>query len=94
MEHTNLSAEVVIMLPMTLFVQAVFETRLKDQGIAVPLMCCAADMVSVPSRKQVVLVGDKTSAEFFDMVTAVFASYDPNRTVNSYLFFLCVLAFD
>ncbi|URD82176.1 spermatogenesis-associated protein [Musa troglodytarum] len=60
---------------------AVFETRLKDQGIAVPLMCCAVDMLAVPSRKQVVLVGDKASAEFDDMVVAVFASYDPNRTV-------------
>ncbi|CAD5196410.1 uncharacterized protein LOC103971557 [Musa acuminata AAA Group] len=60
---------------------AVFEMRLKDQGIAVPLMCCAADMLAVQSRKQVVLVGDKASAEFDDMVAAVFASYDPNRTV-------------
>lgn len=50
-------------------------------------MCCAADMLAVQSRKQVVLVGDKASAEFDDMVAAVFASYDPNRTVNSSLFF-------
>lgn len=50
--------------------------------MAVPLMCTAADMLGVPSRKQVVLVGDKTSAEFNDMVAAVFASYDPNRTVS------------
>lgn len=60
---------------------AVFETRLNDQGIAVPLMCCAADMLSVPSRKQVVLVGDKNSAEFDLMVAAVYASYDHNRSV-------------
>ncbi|KAJ8510619.1 hypothetical protein OPV22_001053 [Ensete ventricosum] len=60
---------------------AVFETRLKDQGIALPLMCCAANMLAVPSRKQVVLVGDKASTDFVDMVAAVFASYDPNRTV-------------
>lgn len=60
---------------------AVFESRLKEQGMAVPLMCCAVDMLSVPSRKQVVLVGDKTSTEFDDMVVTVFASYDPNRTV-------------
>lgn len=60
---------------------AVFESRLKEQSMAVPLMCSAADMLSVPSRNQVVLVGDKTSAEFNDMVGAVFASYDPNRTV-------------
>uniref|UniRef100_A0ACD5XDT2 Uncharacterized protein n=2 Tax=Avena sativa TaxID=4498 RepID=A0ACD5XDT2_AVESA len=60
---------------------AVFETRLRELGIALPLMCCAADMLTVPSRKQVVLVGDKGSAEFQDMVAAAFSSYDPNRTV-------------
>eukprot|EP00268_Persea_americana_P040361 TRINITY_DN4005_c0_g3_i1.p1 TRINITY_DN4005_c0_g3~~TRINITY_DN4005_c0_g3_i1.p1 ORF type:complete len:838 (+),score=178.18 TRINITY_DN4005_c0_g3_i1:85-2598(+) len=60
---------------------AVFESRLKDQAVAVPLMCCAADMLSVPSRKQVVLFGDKHSPEFEDMVVAVHASYDPNETV-------------
>lgn len=59
-----------------------FESRLKDQPVAVPLMCCAADMQSVPSRKQVVLVGDKSSAEFEDMVAAAHASYNPNKTVS------------
>jgi hypothetical protein len=39
-------------------------------------------MLSVPSRKQVVLVGKKGSAEFQDMVAATFSSYDPNRTVS------------
>lgn len=93
MEYTNSGATVVIMFPTILFVQAVFEMRLKDQGIAVPLMCCAADMLAVQSRKQVVLVGDKASAEFDDMVAAVFASYDPNRTVKSSLFFF-IFVFD
>ncbi|WOL16015.1 spermatogenesis-associated protein 20 [Canna indica] len=60
---------------------AVFEKRLKDQSIAVPLMCCAVDMLTTSSRKQVVLVGDKASAEFTDMATTIFASYDPHRTV-------------
>ncbi|OMO63751.1 hypothetical protein CCACVL1_22299 [Corchorus capsularis] len=60
---------------------AVFESRLKEMAMAVPLMCCAADMVSVPSRKQVVLVGHKSSLEFEDMLTAAHASYDPNKTV-------------
>uniref|UniRef100_A0A0D9V9Z2 Spermatogenesis-associated protein 20-like TRX domain-containing protein n=1 Tax=Leersia perrieri TaxID=77586 RepID=A0A0D9V9Z2_9ORYZ len=60
---------------------AVFQKRLKELGIALPLMCCAADMLSLPSRKQVVLVGDKESAEFHDMVAAAFSTYDPNRTV-------------
>ncbi|XP_057461629.1 uncharacterized protein LOC130751906 [Actinidia eriantha] len=60
---------------------AVFETRLKDMAMAVPLMCCAADMLSVPSHKQVVLVGPKSSEEFEKMLAAAHASYDPSKTV-------------
>ncbi|XP_020585915.1 spermatogenesis-associated protein 20 [Phalaenopsis equestris] len=59
---------------------AVFENRLKEQSIAVPLMSCAADMLRVPAR-QVVLVGDKTSMEMKKMVAVVYASYDPFRTI-------------
>lgn len=63
--------------------QAVFEKRLKDMAVAVPLMCCVADMFSVPSGKHVVLVGHKNSAQFETMLAAVHASYDPNRTVST-----------
>ncbi|KAL6271785.1 hypothetical protein ACE6H2_028696 [Prunus campanulata] len=62
-------------------VLAVFETRLKDMTMAVPLMCCAAAMLTVPSRKQVVLVGHKHSVEFENMLAAAHASYDINKTV-------------
>ncbi|XP_050264885.1 uncharacterized protein LOC126708922 [Quercus robur] len=60
---------------------AVFETRLKDTAMAVPLMCCAADMVTLPLKKQVVLVGHRPSVEFENMLVAAHASYDPNKTV-------------
>lgn len=60
---------------------ATFETRLKDMPMAVPLMCCAADMLAVPSRKQVVLIGCKSSPQFNSMLVAAHAVYDPNRTV-------------
>lgn len=60
---------------------AVFEKRFTDQTIAIPLMCCAADMFAVPSRRQVVLVGRKSSREFKDMISIVHSSYDPLRTV-------------
>ncbi|KAF2298547.1 hypothetical protein GH714_024063 [Hevea brasiliensis] len=60
---------------------AVFETRLKDMAMAVPLMCCAADLISVPSRKQVVLVGHRESLEFDNMLAAAHTLYDPNKTV-------------
>jgi len=55
---------------------AVFETRLKDMAMAVPLMCCAADMVTVPHREQVVLVDHKPSIEFENMLVAAHASYE------------------
>ncbi|KAL0419990.1 UNVERIFIED_CONTAM: hypothetical protein Sradi_1412500 [Sesamum radiatum] len=61
--------------------KAVFEKRLKDTVMAVPLMCCAADMFSIPSRKQVVVVGPKSSPEYEGMLAAAHASYDPSRTV-------------
>ncbi|KAF9607389.1 hypothetical protein IFM89_034622 [Coptis chinensis] len=60
---------------------AVFESRLKEMAIAIPLMCCAADMLFVPSRRQVVLVGPKTVIDFDNMLAAAHASYDPNRTL-------------
>lgn len=60
---------------------AVFEKRLMEQSLAVPLMCCAADMFAVPSRRQIVLVGDKSSKEIKEMVSIVYQSYDPFRSV-------------
>ncbi|KAI3449529.1 hypothetical protein Pfo_006194 [Paulownia fortunei] len=60
---------------------AVFEKRLKETAMAVPLMCCGADMLVIPSRKQVVLVGHKSSTDFDSMLAAAHASYDPNKTV-------------
>ncbi|KAL2238950.1 UNVERIFIED_CONTAM: Spermatogenesis-associated protein 20 [Sesamum indicum] len=60
---------------------AVFEKRLKDTVMAVPLMCCAADMFAIPSRKQVVIVGPKSSPEYEGMLAAAHASHNPNRTV-------------
>lgn len=59
-----------------------FETRLKGMPMAVPLMCCAADMLaSVPLRKQILLVGPRTSPQFDPMLAAAHAAYDPNKTV-------------
>ncbi|GFQ03340.1 spermatogenesis-associated protein 20 [Phtheirospermum japonicum] len=60
---------------------AVFEKRLKETAMAMPLMCCGADMLFVPSRKQVVLVGDKSSPLFDSMLAAAHSSYEPNKTV-------------
>lgn len=42
-------------------------------------------MVSVPSRKQVVVVGNKPSEDFDGMLAAAHASYNPNETVSHFL---------
>ncbi|KAL8192031.1 hypothetical protein R6Q57_028152 [Mikania cordata] len=60
---------------------SVFEKRLKEAPVAVPLMCCAADMLAIPSKKQVVLVGKKPSPKMEHMLVSVHASYDPNKIV-------------
>uniref|UniRef100_A0A0C9RU26 TSA: Wollemia nobilis Ref_Wollemi_Transcript_13011_2716 transcribed RNA sequence n=1 Tax=Wollemia nobilis TaxID=56998 RepID=A0A0C9RU26_9CONI len=60
---------------------AVFETRIKEQAMAVPLMCCAADLLTVPSRQQVVIVGPKSTPNFESLVVASHAPYDPNKTI-------------
>lgn len=62
--------------------QAVFENRLRDMAMAVPLMCCAVDMLIVPSRRQVVVVGERSSKEFEDMLATAHSFYDPNKTVS------------
>lgn len=45
------------------------------------MMCLAADIFAIPWRKQIVLVGPKHSAEFWRMIAAAHAAYEPNKTV-------------
>lgn len=62
-------------------------------AMAVPLMCCAAHMLTVPSRKQVVVVGHKSTVEFENILAAAHASYDPNKTVSArILLFIYIMA--
>lgn len=72
----------MLILFTLILIQAVFEARLKDMAMAVPLMCCAADILSVPSRKQIVIVGDKQSLELEEMLAAAHALFEPNKTVS------------
>ncbi|CAA0828176.1 catalytics [Striga hermonthica] len=53
---------------------SVFEKRLNETAMAVPLMCCGADMLSIPSRKQVVLIGIKSCSLFESMLAAAHKS--------------------
>lgn len=59
-----------------------FEKRLRETAMAMPLMCCGADMLGVPSRTQVIVVGHKASDEFDKMLAAAHSSYNPNKTVS------------
>ena len=69
-------------ISLYMVVQAVFENRMKALAMAVPLMCCAADMLRVLSPKQVVVVGERNSVDFESLLAAAHASYDPNKTVS------------
>ena len=59
---------------MYVLVQAVFEKRLKDAAVAVPLLCCAADMVSVAPGYRGVVVAKKPYGECDRLLPDVHAS--------------------
>eukprot|EP00249_Psilotum_nudum_P022111 c28378_g1_i1 orf=179-2719(+) len=60
---------------------AVFEKRVKELPIAVPLMCCAMDSFTTATRRQVVIAGNKDTPEFEALMNASHASYDPDKTI-------------
>ncbi|KAI5062381.1 hypothetical protein GOP47_0022920 [Adiantum capillus-veneris] len=60
---------------------AVFESRIKELPVAVPLMCCAADLLGVPSKRQIVIAGQKQSPEFQELLNASHGLYDPYKIV-------------
>lgn len=60
---------------------ASFKRVLKEKPMEAPLMCCAADMLSLPYRQLVVLVRHNSCVEYDNMLAAAHASYNPNRTV-------------
>ncbi|KAJ7560493.1 hypothetical protein O6H91_04G132100 [Diphasiastrum complanatum] len=60
---------------------AVFEKRVKEMAIAVPLMCCAYDLLSIPSKRQVLIAGPKHSRDFDALVTASHMPFDPDKVI-------------
>lgn len=60
---------------------AVFETRMKELSVAVPLMCCAADLLGVPSKRQIVIAGPKQSSEFQALLNTCHMLYDPDKVI-------------
>lgn len=60
---------------------AVFETRMRELPVAVPLMCCAADLLGVSSKRQIVIAGPKQSSEFQGLLNACHMFYDPDKVI-------------
>ncbi|KAG5055847.1 hypothetical protein JHK85_008357 [Glycine max] len=101
-EHYKRNAEhLLVCKPLSPFllkavlVYAVFEKRLKDMAMAVPLMCCAADMLRVLSRKQVVVVihidpNNKDEMEFWEVNNSNVALMAKNNfAVNKVVALVC-----
>lgn len=60
---------------------AVFEGRIKELPVAVPLMCCAADSFVSPGKQQIVISGPKHGSEFDALMAACFSSFDPDKII-------------
>lgn len=60
---------------------AVFKSRMQELPVAVPLMCCAADLLAVPSKRQIVIAGQKQSSQFQALLNACHESYDPDKII-------------
>lgn len=63
--------------------QAVYEQRVKEVAMAVPLLCCAFDLYNVPSKRQVIVAGTRNSPDAEALVTSCHANFDPDKTVSA-----------
>lgn len=61
--------------------QAVFEGRIKDVALAVPLLCCAFDTFRTASKRQIIIAGGKDAADTQKLVAVCHSFYDPDKTV-------------
>ncbi|KAL2634596.1 hypothetical protein R1flu_006075 [Riccia fluitans] len=59
----------------------VFEARVRDMAMAVPLMCCAFDMLAVQSKRQIVIAGVKHAPDTEALVNAAHSLYDPDKII-------------
>ena len=50
--------------------------------MAILLMCCAADLMGTHPKRQIVLVGQRASPKFQDLLNACHTFYDPDRIVS------------
>lgn len=64
--------------------QAVYEQRVKEVAMAVPLLCCAFDLYNLASKRQVIVAGTRNSGDTEALMTACHANFDPDKTVSSH----------
>lgn len=74
--------------------QAVYEHRVKEVAMAVPLLCCAFDVLNVPSKRQVIVAGVRNASDTDVLLTACHAPFDPDKTVslNAICITICSIA--
>lgn len=63
------------------FRQAVYEQRVKEVAMAVPLLCCAFDTFSVAAKRQIIIAGVRNSPDTDALMTACHAPFDPDKNV-------------
>lgn len=74
--------------------QAVYEQRVKEVAMAVPLLCCAFDSFNVAAKRQIIIAGARNAPDSEALMTACHAPFDPDKTVSTWnchcfsLFFL------
>jgi len=60
---------------------AVYEQRVKEVAMAVPLLCCAFDSFHVAAKRQIIIAGARNAPDSEALLTACHAPFDPDKTV-------------
>ncbi|KAH9531464.1 hypothetical protein CY35_19G039700 [Sphagnum magellanicum] len=60
---------------------AVYESRMKEVAMAVPLLCCAVDVLNVPSKRQVIVAGPRYAPDTDALLAASHATFDPDKVI-------------
>lgn len=63
--------------------QAVYEQRVKEVAMAVPLLCCAFDSFNVAAKRQIIIAGARNAPDSEALLTACHAPFDPDKTVST-----------
>jgi hypothetical protein len=50
--------------------------------MAVPLLCCAVDVLNVPSKRQVIVAGPRYAPDTDALLAASHATFDPDKVVS------------